>query len=84
MQSWRVGERGERIYFESMLNVGGVPPDMKHYGCIVDMPGRDGLPEEAEGIIRSMSMKPDVRRIVFVGFTEMSGVQTEYSVISLS
>ncbi|KAG1363834.1 pentatricopeptide repeat-containing protein [Cocos nucifera] len=47
-------------YFENMSKVYGVQPEMKHYGCIVDLLGRAGFLEEAEGIIGSMPMKPDV------------------------
>ncbi|RZR95358.1 hypothetical protein BHM03_00024198 [Ensete ventricosum] len=47
-------------YFESMTKVYGIQPEMKHYGCMVDLLGRAGLLEEAEGIVRGMPMKPDI------------------------
>ncbi|XP_064965861.1 pentatricopeptide repeat-containing protein At3g62890-like [Musa acuminata AAA Group] len=47
-------------YFESMTKVHGIQPQMKHYGCMVDLLGRAGLLEEAEGIARSMPMKADI------------------------
>ncbi|KAJ0986983.1 hypothetical protein J5N97_005339 [Dioscorea zingiberensis] len=49
-----------RRYFESMSKDYAIEPEMKHYGCMVDLLGRSGLLEEAEGIIRSMPMQPDV------------------------
>ncbi|WOK94132.1 pentatricopeptide repeat-containing protein [Canna indica] len=49
-----------RRYFERMTKVYGIQPEMKHYGCLVDLLGRAGLLEEAEGIVRSMPMKPDI------------------------
>ncbi|XP_039118892.1 pentatricopeptide repeat-containing protein At1g08070, chloroplastic-like [Dioscorea cayenensis subsp. rotundata] len=49
-----------RRYFESMSKDYGIEPEMKHYGCMIDLLGRAGLLEEAERIIRSMPMKADV------------------------
>ncbi|OAY75054.1 pentatricopeptide repeat-containing protein At2g44880-like [Ananas comosus] len=49
-----------RRYFESMMTVYGLRPEMKHYGCMVDLLARAGLLEEAEELIRSMPYKPDV------------------------
>ncbi|XP_074586799.1 pentatricopeptide repeat-containing protein At2g29760, chloroplastic-like [Curcuma longa] len=49
-----------RQYFERMRTVYGIQPEMKHYGCLVDLLGRAGLLEEAEGAVRSMPMKPDI------------------------
>ncbi|PKA51350.1 Pentatricopeptide repeat-containing protein [Apostasia shenzhenica] len=48
-----------RRYFGSMSKVYGVHPEMKHYGCMVDLFGRAGLLEEAENMVRAMPMKPD-------------------------
>ncbi|KAK9289043.1 hypothetical protein L1049_017514 [Liquidambar formosana] len=52
-------EAGER-YFKSMKGVYNVDPNIKHYGCMVDLLGRAGRLEEAEKLIRSMPMKADV------------------------
>ncbi|KAL5725275.1 hypothetical protein ACHQM5_008435 [Ranunculus cassubicifolius] len=49
-----------RKYFNSMLKDYGIQPEMKHYGCMIDMLGRAGLLSEAEEIVVSMPMKPDV------------------------
>ncbi|KAI3971000.1 hypothetical protein MKX01_024647 [Papaver californicum] len=42
-----------REFFEQMVNVYQINPDIKHYGCMVDMFGRVGMLEEAE----NMAMK---------------------------
>ncbi|KAM0985101.1 hypothetical protein ACFX13_012635 [Malus domestica] len=52
-------ETGER-YFKSMKNVYNVEPNIKHYGCMVDLLGRAGRVGDAEKMIRSMPMKADV------------------------
>uniref|UniRef100_A0A0E0AX70 Pentatricopeptide repeat-containing protein n=1 Tax=Oryza glumipatula TaxID=40148 RepID=A0A0E0AX70_9ORYZ len=52
-------DEGRRC-FQSMASTCGVQPEVKHYGCMVDMLGRAGLLEEAEELIRSMPMAPDV------------------------
>ncbi|CAL1396958.1 unnamed protein product [Linum trigynum] len=52
-------ELGKR-YFESMKSAHNVSPDIKHYGCMVDLLGRSGQLEEAEKLIRSMPMEADV------------------------
>lgn len=52
-------ELGER-YFWSMKSVYGIEPNIKHYGCLVDLLGRAGRLKEAEEIIRTMPMKADV------------------------
>lgn len=38
----------------------GIHAKNRYYGCIVDLLGQDGLLEEAEVIIGSMLMKPDI------------------------
>ncbi|GJN15826.1 hypothetical protein PR202_gb02769 [Eleusine coracana subsp. coracana] len=48
-----------RQCFQSMASC-GVQPELKHYGCMVDLLGRAGLVEEAEELIRNMPMVPDV------------------------
>ncbi|XP_031273891.1 pentatricopeptide repeat-containing protein At5g19020, mitochondrial [Pistacia vera] len=50
---------GER-YFKSMKSVYNIDPDIKHYGCMVDLLGRAGRLEKAEEMIMSMPMKADV------------------------
>ncbi|KAG9448894.1 hypothetical protein H6P81_008859 [Aristolochia fimbriata] len=47
-------------HFTNMSKIYGIQPEMKHYGCMIDMLGRAGLLEEAEEIIGKMPMKPDV------------------------
>lgn len=47
-------------YFKSMKNVYNIEPDIKHYGCMVDLLGRAGRLEEAEELIKSMPMKADI------------------------
>ena len=51
-------EPGRRI-FRIMKSAYNVEPDIKHYGCMVDLLGRAGLLEEAEEMIRNMPMKAD-------------------------
>ncbi|KAK1406653.1 hypothetical protein QVD17_42150 [Tagetes erecta] len=52
-------EEGER-HFKSMKNVYNIEPNIKHYGCIVDLLGRAGRLKEAEEMINNMPMKADV------------------------
>ncbi|KAI5447314.1 pentatricopeptide repeat-containing protein At5g19020, mitochondrial [Lathyrus oleraceus] len=52
-------EPGRRI-FKSMKSAYNVEPDIKHYGCMIDLLGRAGLLEDAEEMIRSMPMKADI------------------------
>ncbi|KAK7316776.1 hypothetical protein RJT34_00488 [Clitoria ternatea] len=49
-----------RHYFGSMIHEHKIEPDIKHYGCMVDLLGRAGLLKEAEDMIESMPMLPDV------------------------
>ena len=48
-----------RRYFAAMSGDYGIVPQMKHYGCMVDLLGRAGMLEEAGETIRNMPMKPD-------------------------
>ncbi|KDP40094.1 hypothetical protein JCGZ_02092 [Jatropha curcas] len=50
---------GER-HFSSMKSEHNIDPDIKHYGCMVDLLSRAGRLEEAEAMIKSMPMKADV------------------------
>ncbi|KAK9914140.1 hypothetical protein M0R45_037934 [Rubus argutus] len=52
-------EKG-RWCFDVMKRVYFIEPQLYHYACMVDILGRAGLIEEAERLIRSMPMKPDV------------------------
>ncbi|CAJ2671568.1 unnamed protein product [Trifolium pratense] len=47
-------------YFESMEKVYGLKPEMKHYGCVVDLLSRSGNLERAYEFIRRMPVNPDV------------------------
>ncbi|KAE8717018.1 E3 ubiquitin-protein ligase RFWD3-like [Hibiscus syriacus] len=40
--------------FRSMLDVYGIKPQKEHYGCMVDLLGRDGCLDEAYDLIQSM------------------------------
>ncbi|KAL8545358.1 hypothetical protein ACS0TY_005509 [Phlomoides rotata] len=52
-------EKG-RKYFDSMIKEYNIEPNIKHYGCLVDLLGRSGLLKEAEELIYTMPMAPDV------------------------
>ncbi|XP_058074865.1 pentatricopeptide repeat-containing protein At5g48910-like [Magnolia sinica] len=47
-------------YFEAMKDLYELEPTTEHYGCMVDLLGRAGRLQEAEGLVRSMSGQPDV------------------------
>ncbi|KAL5983424.1 hypothetical protein ACLOJK_017509 [Asimina triloba] len=49
-----------RQHFDSMMQQHNIEPNVKHYGCMVDLLGRAGLLNEAEELIESMPMMPDV------------------------
>lgn len=49
-----------RQHFDSMVRTHKIEPNIKHYGCMVDLFGRAGLLKEAEELIRDMPMAPDV------------------------
>jgi len=48
-----------RYYFKLMVDVYGIPPEMEHYGCMVDLFARAGLIDEAVRLIETMSVEPD-------------------------
>ncbi|XP_060205072.1 pentatricopeptide repeat-containing protein At3g47530-like [Lycium barbarum] len=48
-----------RMFFNSMSKEFGIPPNIHHYGCVVDLMGRAGLVNEAYNLINSMKVKPD-------------------------
>jgi pentatricopeptide repeat protein len=47
-------------YFESMEKVHGLTPEMKHYGCVVDLLSRSGNLDRAYEFIKKMPLVPDV------------------------
>jgi len=49
-----------KSYFELMASDYGINPEIEHYGCMVDLLSRSGLLKEAEEMILSMPMAPDV------------------------
>lgn len=49
-----------RKHFDCMIQKHNIAPNVKHYGCMVDLLGRAGLLKEAEELIESMPMVPDV------------------------
>ncbi|CAA0841576.1 Transcription factor EMB1444 [Striga hermonthica] len=51
-------EEGKRI-FHQMTNEYCIPPEIEHYGCMVDLLCRAGLLEEALVLIQSMRMEPN-------------------------
>ncbi|XP_070053253.1 pentatricopeptide repeat-containing protein At5g66520-like [Nicotiana tomentosiformis] len=52
-------EIGRRC-FDVMRRAYHIETQVQHYACMVDILGRAGLFDEAEGLIRSMPMEPDV------------------------
>ncbi|CAA0834674.1 Pentatricopeptide repeat-containing protein [Striga hermonthica] len=49
-----------RKFFRSMTEEHNIEPNIKHYGCLVDLLGRAGLLREAKELIETMPMAPDV------------------------
>ncbi|CAH8392008.1 unnamed protein product [Eruca vesicaria subsp. sativa] len=49
-----------KTYFDSMKSRYGIEPDIKHYGCMVDILGKAGRLEEAMDMIKKMPVKADV------------------------
>ncbi|KAK9291963.1 hypothetical protein L1049_019915 [Liquidambar formosana] len=47
-------------YFESMERDHGLKPELKHYGCIVDLLSRSGNIDRAHEFIKKMPVVPDV------------------------
>ncbi|KAK9137160.1 hypothetical protein Sjap_007754 [Stephania japonica] len=46
-------------YFNTMVDVYGIEPELDHYACMVDLLSRAGLLEEAERFISTMPIEPD-------------------------
>nr|GMD10717.1 pentatricopeptide repeat-containing protein At1g09190 [Ipomoea batatas] len=51
-------QRG-RDLFASMITKYDIEPTLEHYGCMVDLLGRNGHVKEAYDLIKSMPMKPN-------------------------
>ena len=51
--------REGRMYFNLMKNVFKIEPNIKHYGCMVDILGRAGLLIEAFDFIDTMEIEPN-------------------------
>ncbi|MCD7448607.1 hypothetical protein HAX54_044861 [Datura stramonium] len=49
-----------RSYFDAMTRYYNVEPNIKHYGCMVDLLARAGLLKEAETLIDTMPIAPDI------------------------
>lgn len=49
-----------RHFFKLMQHRYQIVPNIRHYGCMVDLLGRAGYVKEAEDMIQSMPMSPDV------------------------
>lgn len=49
-----------RHHFHSMIEEHKIEPNVQHYGCMVDLLARAGMLKEAEKLIESMPMAPDV------------------------
>ncbi|KAG9152450.1 hypothetical protein Leryth_015835 [Lithospermum erythrorhizon] len=49
-----------RRIFNEMECIHGIPPELKHYGCMADLLGRAGLTKEAMEMIEAMPIKGDV------------------------
>ncbi|KAL3755839.1 hypothetical protein ACJRO7_002825 [Eucalyptus globulus] len=47
-------------FFKSMEDVHGLTPEMKHYGCVVDLLSRSGNVDRAYEFITKMPISPDV------------------------
>ncbi|CAA7388620.1 unnamed protein product [Spirodela intermedia] len=46
-------------YFSAMRELHGIPPELDHYVCLVDLLGRAGRLEEAAALIQEMPFQPD-------------------------
>ncbi|CBI22269.3 unnamed protein product, partial [Vitis vinifera] len=46
-------------YFHAMERDYGVPPEVEHYGCMVDLLGRGGRLKEAFRLVHSMPLEPN-------------------------
>ncbi|KDP29416.1 hypothetical protein JCGZ_18337 [Jatropha curcas] len=46
-------------YFQSMVDDYSIPPQIEHYGCMVDLLARAGLLPQAMDFVKKMPMEPD-------------------------
>lgn len=51
---------GGQWCFDIMQREYGIMPNLKHYGCMVDLLGRAGFLEKAYNLLSNMPLKPDV------------------------
>ncbi|KAK6917983.1 Pentatricopeptide repeat [Dillenia turbinata] len=49
-----------KYYFSLMIKKYNIEPSIEHYGCMVDVLCRAGLLEDAEDLIESMPIEPDI------------------------
>lgn len=49
-----------RNYYKLMKDAHGIEPTPSHYACMIDLFGRAGLLQEAQGFIEKMPIEPDV------------------------
>ncbi|KAK7261532.1 hypothetical protein RIF29_27846 [Crotalaria pallida] len=47
------------MFFKAMRDAYGIVPQMRHYGCMVDMYGRAGLFEEAKAFLKGMPVEAE-------------------------
>nr|XP_043632391.1 pentatricopeptide repeat-containing protein At3g29230 [Erigeron canadensis] len=47
-------------YFYTMERDYGIPPEIEHYGCVIDLLGRGGRLQEAFRLVRTMPVEPNV------------------------
>lgn len=48
-----------REHFSTMTAVYGIVPSLEHYGCMVDLLGRQGMLDEAYNLIQGMPVEPN-------------------------
>lgn len=69
-------DEGRRC-FDRMKQIHLIEPEVYHYACMVDILSRAALFEEAEGLVRSMPMKPDT----FVWGALLGGCQMHANIL---
>ncbi|XP_010271746.1 PREDICTED: pentatricopeptide repeat-containing protein At4g38010 [Nelumbo nucifera] len=53
-------DEGRKFFYQMIGGDYNIAPRIEHYGCMVDLLGRAGLLNEAQELIRTMPMPPDV------------------------